>query len=111
MTDSDRIYFEHIRDAVTRIREYTRGGRDEFFHDRRTQDAVIRQLEIIGEAARFIGDAAKRVHPEVPWRAMIGNRDRLIHGYFQVVLDRVWTTVADDLPALEKQINDILGSA
>ena len=107
MNERDRLFLEHIAEAIRRVREYTSAGRDAFFADRKTQDAVIRQLEIIGEAARSVSDELKQQHPEIPWRAMIGNRDRLIHGYFQVLLDRVWTTVADDIPRLDGQIEAV----
>jgi uncharacterized protein with HEPN domain len=110
VTDRDRLYLEHIVAAIELIRDYTREGKQGFLADRKTQDAVIRQLEIIGEATRQIGDELKSAHPGIPWRAMIGNRDRMIHGYFQVDLARVWATVAEDLSVLDEQIRGILAA-
>jgi uncharacterized protein with HEPN domain len=73
------------------------------------QDGTIRQLEVIGEAAKWLSEEFKEEHPDVPWRDMAGMRDRLIHGYFGVDLDAVWETVDRDIPQLKKYIRDIVG--
>jgi uncharacterized protein with HEPN domain len=88
------------------------GGQDEFFHDEKTQDAVIRNIEIIGEAAKnveradpvFVAD-----HPEIPWLVIYAMRNRLSHGYFEVDLDVIWQTIQTDLPRLEAQIRALKG--
>jgi uncharacterized protein with HEPN domain len=73
------------------------------------QDGTIRQLEVTGEAAKWLSEEFKEEHPDVPWRDMAGMRDRLIHGYFGVDLDAVWETVDRDIPQLKKYIRDIVG--
>lgn len=78
----DRVYLLHIRDAIQHILDYTKEGREAFLRDRRTQDAVVRNLEIVGEAVKHLGDALKSEHPEIPWKQIAGMRDRLIHEYF-----------------------------
>jgi uncharacterized protein with HEPN domain len=73
--------------------------------------ALVRLLEIVGEAARFVPDEIKDAHPEIPWREIAGTRDRLIHGYFAVDLDIVWSIIKTDLPPLAVQIRSILKNA
>lgn len=87
---------------------YTRNGREAFFADTKTQDAVVRNIEIIGEAVRSVSEATRTAHPEVPWKAIAGTRDRVIHGYFLVDLEIVWEIVEKDLPALRGQITALL---
>lgn len=87
---------------------YTAGGREAFFTDPMIQDAVVRNIEIIGEAARAVTEATRRAHPEIPWKKIVGTRDRAIHGYFRVDLDIVWEVVAAELPALRRQISALL---
>lgn len=72
--------------------------------DLKTQSAVVRQIEIIGEAAKNLDDSLKSAEPGVPWRDMAGMRDRLIHGYFNVKLDFVWNVVETDLDPLRDSI-------
>lgn len=71
-----------------------------FERDERTQSAVLYQLTILGEAAKRVSDPFRQQHPEVPWRKMSGTRDRIVHEYDRVSLDRVWEVLKDDLPAL-----------
>jgi uncharacterized protein with HEPN domain len=72
------------------------------------QDAVVRNLEIIGEAARAITEATRGAHPEIPWKKIVGTRDRVIHGYFRVDLDIIWEVVSTELSALRRQISALL---
>lgn len=76
--------------------------------DEKTQSAVVRQLEIIGEALGEVGDALRRAHPEVPWSKAIGMRNALIHAYFHVDAETVWRTVREDLPSLATQVAALL---
>lgn len=107
----DRVYLEHIRDALARVVEYCSDGRDGFFRDRRTQDAVVRNLEIVGEAAKRISVATRDSSPDIPWKVIAGMRDKLIHEYFGVNLEIVWLVVEKDLPVLWRQIDGLLGDA
>ena len=81
---------------------------EEFLQDEKTRDAVVRNLEIIGEAAKNIPDKFKEKHPEIKWREIMGMRDKLTHGYFGVSFSIVWETVKNDFPDLEKNIKKIL---
>ena len=80
----------------------------EFAQSELHQSALVRPLEIIGEAARRISAETQQSHPEIPWQQMIGMRNRLIHAYFDVNLDVVWKTVTRDLPSLKTELEKIL---
>ena len=80
----------------------------EFEDDRLHQLAILKAVEIIGEAASRISEETKAKHPGIPWSEIIGMRNRLVHGYFAVRLDRVWRTVQDDLPPLIAQLEALV---
>jgi uncharacterized protein with HEPN domain len=101
-------YLEHIRDAIRRIEKYTADGEDAFFADEMKQDAVVRNLEIMGQAAKNLSLEFKGGHPEVPWKQMAGTRDKIIHEYFGVNWDLVWDIVERELPPLKRQIESLL---
>ena len=108
---SDDDFLADILEAVRRIGIYTDGMRYErFLEDEKTQDAVIRNLEIVGEATKGISSQLRQENPGVPWKGMSEVRDRLIHGYFGVNLDIVWSIIRDELPTLETQIAGILNT-
>ena len=98
----DRTRLVHIRGAIERAEAYTSDGRVAFFAEQKTQDAVVRMLEVIGEAAKNLSDALRSAHADVPWRDISRMRDKLIHHYFGVKLDRVWQTVEADVAARRK---------
>ena len=104
----ERVYLGHIRDAVNDIEQYTSVGRDAFVAERMRHDAVIRKLEIIGEAVKQLSDATKDRRPEIPWKQIAGMRDRLTHDYFGVDLALVWRVVERDLPALKAAVMALL---
>ena len=106
-TDSD--FLSDIQEAIRRIIEYTAGMTYQaFVEDTKTQDAVIRNLEIIGEATKNLSKEFREGHPDVPWRGMARVRDRLIHHYFGVNLDIVWQIVTDELSKVASQLESIL---
>lgn len=105
----ERVYLGHLRDAINDIEQYTSAGRDAFMAERMRQDAVIRKLEIIGEAVKQLSNATKESRPEIPWKQIAGMRDRLTHGYFGVDLALVWRVVERDLPALKAAVMALLG--
>lgn len=106
---SDKEFLKDIQEAVQRIVQYTRGmGYEKFVEDTKTQDAVVRNLEIIGEAVKNLPVEVRAAYPQVPWKGMAGMRDRLIHDYFGVNLDIVWQIVATELPGVIEQIAAIV---
>ena len=104
----DRIYLRHILDAIGKIESYVAIGRDTFMTASHWQDAVIRQLEIIGEATRKLSPHFRSRYPQVPWRRIAGLRDVLIHDYMGVRLPAVWEVTQTDLPGLKVQIQGML---
>ena len=104
----DRVYLLHIRDAIQHIIEYTVAGKASFFADRKTQDAVVRNLEIIGEATKRLSPSIKNAHPDISWKPIAGMRDNLIHDYFGINLQLAWDVVERDLPALRLKVSQLL---
>jgi uncharacterized protein with HEPN domain len=99
-------YLSDMRDAIQAARKFSRGVTfEEFQNNREKQFAIIHALEIIGEAAKQVPVPVRDGYPDIPWRDIAGMRDRLIHGYFSVNLERLWNTVQEDLPYLEEKLN------
>lgn len=99
----------HIRDAIQRVERHLAGvSRSQFWQSELVQDAVVRQLEIIGEATRNLSDDFREAHPEAAWVQIIGMRNRLIHAYFGVDLGIVWEITHVDLPLLKEQVERFL---
>ena len=111
MARDDNSYLLHIRDAIDRIFGYTSAGDGLFFTDRKTQDAVIRNLEIIGEAAKRLSDSTKEQPSTIPWSSLAGLRDVLAHQYFSVDLEMIWEVVAVELTPIREQIAEFLANA
>ena len=106
---TDKDFLSDIQEATRRVKVYTTGVTYEaFLTDTRTQDAVIRNLEIIGEATKNLSTELRARYPDVPWKGMAGVRDRLIHHYFGVNLDIVWNIVTAELPDVALQIEEII---
>lgn len=103
-----REYLDYVQDIFNSINDIELFTRDMdfsvFVQDRKTVSAAIRNLEVIGEAARNIPDEIKEKYPDIPWKNIVGMRDKLTHEYFGVDIDVVWKTVQNDLPALKEQI-------
>ena len=108
MKKDPRVYLAHILECAQKIERYTKGGEKEFDNDTMLQDAVIRNFDIIGEAAKRVPEAYRKAHSQVPWRLMAGFRDVLIHAYEGVDLKRVWRIVRHDLPKVKEAIEKIL---
>lgn len=105
----DRLYLEHILQSVNRIIKYTKGlSEKDFDTDDMAQDAVIRQLEIIGEATKRLSKEFRESTPSIPWKDMAGMRDILIHDYLNVDLNVVWKTVKEYIPPLKSAIEKLL---
>ena len=115
MSRSDQLrvkeYLNHILEAIERINRYSNGmDEEEFLQDEKTQDAVIRNFEIIGEASRNIEryhPAFAAEHSDVPWGIAYEMRNALTHGYFMVDMGIVWKTIENDLPGMAEQIENI----
>jgi len=105
-------YLEHMQQASTDACSFVEGmSKEEFVADKRTQQAVIMNLIIIGEAAvRVMDDHAEFTasHAQIPWRNMRGMRNRVAHGYFDINLDVVWDTIQVELPKLQSQLSEII---
>jgi len=102
-------YLQDILDSIGKVARFIEGMTcEQFVADEKTVYAVIRALEIIGEATKQIPDSVREQNRQVPWREMAGIRDKLIHSYFGVNLEVVWKTAAEDLPTLEPHIRVLL---
>ena len=109
MSRDIETYLQDMLDAIQSVREYAAGmDKAALGADRRTLDAVLRNLEVLGEAAKQIPEDVRREAPEIDWRKMAGLRDILIHGYFIVDLDIVWDVVANRLAPLREQLGQLL---
>jgi uncharacterized protein with HEPN domain len=108
VTKDPRVYVAHILECIDKIERFTADGRERFFQEAMVQDAVLRNLEVIGEAAKRLDDAYRAAHPGVPWRALAGLRDVLIHQYEGVDLEKVWAIVEQELPSLRGTLAAIL---
>ena len=104
----DLVYLKHILDAVRKIESYASVGRDVFMKESHWQDAVIRQLEVIGEATKRLSLELRSDHPDIPWRRIAGMRDVLIHDYMGVDLAAVWEVTQRGLPGLKGRVENIL---
>jgi len=106
-----KIFLIHILESVQLIEEYSKNMTASKFHKKRaTQDAIIRRLEIIGEAVKNLPISFKVKYPDVPWKQMAGMRDILIHEYFDVDLSLTWKVVKQELPLIKKKLSEILSS-
>jgi uncharacterized protein with HEPN domain len=104
----DALHLSHILKATRRIVAYTENiGQADFDLDFKTQDAVVRQLEVVGEAVKRISPEFRAAHPQLPWRGMAGMRDMLIHQYDEIDFDIVWKTATESIPAVLVELERI----
>lgn len=103
-----KLYIADIEEAIGKILSYTRGlDRDIFRKDYKTYDSVLHNLFIIGEAANKVPVEIRARHNEIDWRAIIGMRNVIAHGYFSIDPDIVWKTVCEDIPVLSRQFKNM----
>ena len=106
------LLLEDMRERIGRIETFLSGlERDAFLRDARTSDAVVRNLEVIGEAASRLPAEFRASCPDVPWGRIVGLRNRVVHAYFDVDLELVWTIVETELPRLRERLDDLAAQA
>lgn len=111
MKKDPEVFLAHILDSICIIEEYSKNMTQAKFHKNRSlQDAIIRRLEIIGEAVKNLPISFKTKHPDIPWKQIAGMRDILIHEYFDVDLVLTWKVVKHELPPIKKKLSAILSS-
>lgn len=109
MKRSVGLYIKDIVEYMERAEEHVEGlSHEQFLNDRKTCDAVIRCIEVMGEAAKNIPDDIRSKYPSIPWRDIAGMRDKIIHGYFIVDFEEVWLAVKEDIPKLKPLIRKVL---
>lgn len=109
MKKDPQILFQHILESIGWIeKDISSLSEDEFYENVPMQDAVVRRLEIIGEAVRNLSSDIKESHPDTPWLDIADMRNKLIHEYFDVDLELVWEVIKKDLPPLKKQIQKLI---
>jgi uncharacterized protein with HEPN domain len=105
-----RVFLDDILEAAGKVLEYTAEfSEEQFFADRKTVEAVVWNLQIIGEASKKVPEEIRSRYPDLPWRDMAGLRDIIVHQYFGIKLDVIWKVIRDDVPLLEKRVREVLG--
>ena len=104
----DRLYLEHIIECIGKIEAYVVEGKESFLQDPKTQDAVLRNLQILTESTKRLSGSLKDTHPEVDWPEVARFRNVLVHDYLGIDLLRVWDIVQGDLPDLKRKVGPIL---
>ena len=109
MSRNYSLYLQDIAEAIDRIQSYLEGvARDEFETNQMRLDAVIRNLQIIGEAVKKIPDSIQKKYPNIPWQEIAGLRNRVTHAYFNVDINIIWDVVQSELPILKPQVQRII---
>ena len=105
------VYLQDILESIEHIQRFLDGvSEDEFYKNVEKQDAVLRRLEIIGEAVKHLPEEIRGDHPDIPWRQIAGMRDIIIHEYFGVTLNMVWIVATDDIFDLKTKVEEIIES-
>ena len=111
MNKDPLIFLRHIFDSISAIEDFLKNtDKKEFDSNLMMQDAVVRRLEIIGEATKNLPVGFKQKHKEIPWKDVAGMRDKLTHHYFGINLENVWKVIQEDIPKLKIQIEKILNN-
>ena len=109
MFKDDRIRMQHMLDAAMEAESFAANrSRSDLDHDRMLVLSLVKDVEIIGEAAVHVTEETRSAYPQIPWLEIVGMRNRLIHAYFDIDLDRVWDTVVEDLPPLIRMLKKFL---
>lgn len=103
-----RIYLEHILESLSAVTQYVKDGESVFFNDRKTQKAVLRELQELAESTQRLSTGLKKQRPEIPWRDISGFRDVLVHDYLGLNLAHIWSIVENDLQPLRDAVNALL---
>lgn len=104
----DKLYLLHISDCIARIERYTSEGKDAFFADTKTQDAVLRNLQTLAESTQRLSSNLKVSHPEIDWKRIAGFRNIVVHNYLGIDFNRVWNIVEHELPNLKRSVEEML---
>ena len=104
----NKLYLIHILECISRIAQYTSEGKDTFLRDTRTQDAVLRNLQIMSESTQRLSSELKTAHPEVAWNRIAGFRNVLVHSYLGINMARVWEIVQNGVAGWKHQIEAVL---
>lgn len=106
MEKDPSIYVEHMLQCIERIQAYVE-DKDQFYSSTLIQDAVVRNLQVLSESSQRLPEPIKSPHPEIPWRSISGFRNILVHDYLGLDLDAIWSVINQDLPVLEKVLQQI----
>ena len=110
MANRDGLYLLHIRECLERVADYTEAGWEKFQSDLMAQDAVLRNLQIMGESTQRLSASLKASRPDIQWQDIAAFRNRLVHNYQSINLEQVWQIVTDDLPAFKQEIEAMIAS-
>lgn len=109
MKKDPRILLQHVRESIDLIFDYIDGvSESKFKEDQSIQDAVLRRIEIIGEAVKGLPEDFRKLNPDIPWSKIAGTRDFVIHEYFSIDTDLVWEIIQKDLPDLRRKIEPLI---
>ena len=106
--NDDTLYLIHIGECIARIERYVVDGREAFIGSTLIQDAVLRNLQTIGQSVGRLSGALRNTHPEINWRSIIGLRNVLVHDYLGINLERIWEIIEHDLPDLKHTVETLL---
>ena len=108
MKRDPQLFIDDVKESIKNIEDFTKGlNKEKFSKDKLRQSAVIRQLEIVGEAVKNIPSNIKEKNSKIPWKDIASFRDVISHAYFGVNMDRVWNIIEQDLPKLKKEIEKL----